>query len=664
MRSPLVALALVILCALTLSARVYTAFDGVRVKVVREGTPFQGSDLTITMPETPRWSRMATPAVVIAKIQNPSPIQATVVAVLNGERLNFGLPPSGEHRLDLVVRHGEAVQAGDQLTFHVETEMAVSNGCCSLQYLEVANLHGASNAIPSFIILPRGSRNYTAPGWITIVCAMAAIVWLLMRGAGLTLTRRGRWVRNGLGMAAVLLFSVPLVSGLFAFTVLLSLKSFVLGALALTWPGIVRTWRELRTVAAGLASWAPQALEATVVAAVVASFYGLVAQTSLTAAGGNYSGFLKIGEMFVDRVPFLVERPALRAQLQVMEGAGYDGQFFYYIAFDPFLLAFRNDPARYRQIVDAPPYRWGRVGFSVLTKLFSVNDPERFPQTMIWLIVAANFIGVWCLAFVAQRFGLSGWWGLSYVLVPGFVQSLRAGLPEAVAAAFLLGGYCFFLRRRYGLTAIVLAASLLVRETGVMFVIVLAIWTAWRDRDRRGGLIVASAIVPLAVWRLYLAWRLFPVLGWDALFFDPHAHGLPFQGFLDLWQHMDTGVYALVPDMVLSAIFFPLLLMAVFAIGLYQLWTRPSALAIAVVAYGLGAVSLNYAAVWLHVGNGERATYELFLLSIVLLLSIVGVATQRTRLLVQGFMACALLYLWFASVDATLVRYVVLSSLS
>jgi hypothetical protein len=662
MQSPTIALA--ILCALTLSARVYTAFDGVRVKVVREAVAFQGSDLSVTMPETPRWSRMATPAVVIAKIQNPSPNQATVVAVLNGERLNFVLPAGGEHRLDLVVRHGEAVQAGDRLTFHVENESAVTNGCCTLQYLEVANLHGASNSIPSFIILPRGSRAYTAPGWIAIVGVTLVIAWLLARGAGFTLTRRGRWVRNALAMAAVLLFSVPLLSGLFAFTVLLSLKSFVLGALALTWPGIVRTWRELRTAAAGLASWAPQALEATVVAGIVAVFYGLVAQTSLMATGGNYSGFLKIGEMFVDRVPFLVERPALRAQLQVIEGAGYDGQFFYYIAFDPFLLAFRNDPARYRQIVDAPPYRWGRVGFSVLTKLFSVNDPERFPQTMIWLIVAASFTGVWCLAFLAQRFGLSGWWALSYALVPGFVQSLRAGLPEAVAAAFLLGGYCFFVRRRYGLAAMLLAASLLVRETGVILVIVLAIWTAWRDRDRRGGLIIGSAIVPLGMWRLYLAWRFFPVLGWDALFFDPHAHGLPFQGFVDLWQHLHTGVYALVPEMVLSAIFFPLLLIAVFILALYLLWTRPSALGIAVVAYGLGAMSLNYAAVWLHVGNGERATYEVFLLSIVLFLSIVGVATQRTRLVLQGFMVCALLYLWFASVDATLVRYVVLSSLS
>src|SRR5262249_30095039 len=156
-----------------------------------------------------------------------------------------------------------------------------------------------------------------------------------------------------------------------------------------------------------------------------------------------------LGRMFADRVPFLTERPELKAQLQILDGAGYDGEFVYYIAFDPFLLAFKNEPSRYRAFVDAPPYRYGRIGFSLLTKLFSWGDPERYPQTMIWLIVAATFAGAWYLATIAQHFGYSGWWALLYVLVPGFIQSLRTGLPEAIAAACLLGGYLFVLRTRY-----------------------------------------------------------------------------------------------------------------------------------------------------------------------------------------------------------------------
>jgi hypothetical protein len=139
---------------------------------------------------------------------------------------------------------------------------------------------------------------------------------------------------------------------------------------------------------------------------------------------------------------------------------------------------------------------------------------------------------------------------------------------------------------------------------------------------------------------------------------------MPFRGFVDLWQRIHTGVYSRAPDLVLSGTFLPLLLIVALVLALYLLWTRPSVLAVAAVAYALIAVSLNYAAIWQHVGNGERGTYEVFVMLIALFVSIGGVAAQRSRWLLQGFMACALLYLWFASVDATRIRHLVLSSLS
>src|SRR5215470_11839721 len=89
-------LALVALCALTLSSRVYTAFDNVRVKVVRDPRPFAGSELSIAMPDSDRWARMATPVVVIAKVLNPSPTQATLVATFHDERLMFTLASKDE----------------------------------------------------------------------------------------------------------------------------------------------------------------------------------------------------------------------------------------------------------------------------------------------------------------------------------------------------------------------------------------------------------------------------------------------------------------------------------------------------------------------------------------------------------------------------------------
>jgi hypothetical protein len=656
-------LALATLCVWTLATGVYTTFEGVRIKVVREVQAFEGDHLIVAMPDSSRWEQLESPVVVIAKLQNPTQSQANVVASLRGEELRFTLAPGGEHRLDLVMPAGVPIKVGDRLTFQVDGTSAVEDGCCLLQYLEVANLHGASTSIPSFIIVPRGSTAYTGPGWIAIVCAVPIVIWLLSRTAGVTSTHRVRWLRLALTIVVVLLFGVAMCSPLFGVRVALSFKSFLLGLIALTWPGIGRTWHELRQRVGELAPWAPAALEATVVASGVAIFYVLLAQTYLAGMGGNYSGFLVIGEQFADRVPYLTERPELKAQLRILPGVGYDAQFVYFIAFDPFLLAFKDQPARYRQMIDAPPYRYGRIGFSLLTKLFSADDPARFPPTMVWLIVAGSFAGAWCLALLAQRCGYAGWWGLLYVLVPGFRESLCVALPEAIAAAFVLGAYLLSLRGRYWLTALLLAASLLVRETGIAFVVVLAVWIAWRERQPRGGLIVAAAVVPLMLWRFYIAWRLFPDFGWNGLFFNPRTVGLPFRGFVELWGRIQAGTYSAMPEQVLAGIFFPLVLIAAFLVAAYLFWTRPSALTAAAVLYGVLAMSLSYAVVWLHMENGERATFEVFVFLLAAFVSL-GPVAARTRLVMHGFVVCALLYFWFASSDAPFVRYVVLSTLS
>ena len=210
---------------------------------------------------------------------------------------------------------------------------------------------------------------------------------------------------------------------------------------------------------------------------------------------------------------------------------------------------------------------------------------------------------------------------------------------------------------------VLLALSLLVRETGVVFVVVLAIWTVWRQRDRRGGLIMASALLPLGAWRLYVTWRLFPDFHWDGLFYNPKTLGMPFTGALELWQHLQAGQFAHVPDQARAGIYFPLLLIGALLVAAWLLWKRPTALTASAAVYALMGVSLTYAAVWISATNAERTATEVFLWLIVIFVTI-DRRMWRARSLLGGFMVCALLYLWFGAVGAPLVRYVVLSSLS
>ena len=109
----------------------------------------------------------------------------------------------------------------------------------------------------------------------------------------------------------------------------------------------------------------------------------------------------------------------MKETLRYIEG-GYDGQFMYLMAFDPFLSAFKDNPRRYDEVVDTPPYRYTRIGYSLLTKLFAWNQPLWFPQTMIWLILASHVAGAVALGAIVRHHGGHPAWALLYATVPGF----------------------------------------------------------------------------------------------------------------------------------------------------------------------------------------------------------------------------------------------------
>jgi hypothetical protein len=59
--------------------------------------------------------------------------------------------------------------------------------------------------------------------------------------------------------------------------------------------------------------------------------------------------------------------------------------------------------------IDNPPYRYGRIGFSALTRLVSAGRAERYPAVMVWLILAAHVALAAALAAVALATGRRRW---------------------------------------------------------------------------------------------------------------------------------------------------------------------------------------------------------------------------------------------------------------
>ena len=132
------------------------------------------------------------------------------------------------------------------------------------------------------------------------------------------------------------------------------------------------------------------------------------------------SGFLHISRDRFDRKPIVKDLDEVRRSLVLEDGGGYDGQFMYYEAFDPFLWRFRDRPVEYRAFIDAPPYRYGRIGFVWLSKALSAGQWQWYPRTMVWLVFLSIVACAMLLGVMAADAGLTPALAALVVLIPGF----------------------------------------------------------------------------------------------------------------------------------------------------------------------------------------------------------------------------------------------------
>lgn len=661
-----------LLCGAVLFGRVYADFEPVRLKVVRSAIASHDGDVTAAVPPAPALAALRAPIVLIATIRNSGAAPAVITLRIDSAAVRtLTVAPGDRTRFDLELPSSIPVNAGSVITLRAQGGPGGPSGqggqsgqgavgdAWSLDYLELANIHGSSSAILRFIIVPASLRDYDSPSfWLAaLVCAA---VFLLLRigegpGARLWPLKLQRVLAPIVGVILAILLASSLVT---PFKLLLAPRSFLLLVLLLTIRGLwLACLRARATVHA--ASWGGKGLfDAVIVALAVALFYTTLMFAFLAPYNGNYSGLVQIGHPFADRMPGLLARPELKESLVIVDG-GYDGQFFYAMSFDPFLTAHASNPAKYYDVVDTPPYRYGRIGFSVLTKIASGDRPERYPATMVWLVIAGHFVGALCLAGIFLHFGHSAAWALLWVLVPGFVQSLHSTLPESIAAALLVAGFWAWLRSNLWLSAGLLAASLLVRETGAILLVALIGWELAARRNLRAAATLATGGAAFALWRLYVCWRLFPEFGWKGLFVNAGNLGAPFVGMAGVWSAIAQGAYFPdAPNLAWSGALYPLVLLAAMALAVAMLRTRRTAAAVALAGFCVLAAVMDYGSIWLHVGNAERTSYETILFSIVAFASLDARDARSTRLraVMLAFFGALACYLLFASVDAAHIR--------
>lgn len=242
---------------------------------------------------------------------------------------------------------------------------------------------------------------------------------------------------------------------------------------------------------------------------VTALLLGALAVGRFLWGGEDFTRFAVIGEWFAQpgEMPF---------PMKVVEGSGYDGQFFLRTAFKPWTDKESEFGIRY----DRPAYRHQRILYPAIAWLAAFGQPRTVPFAM----VAINLLSLIGLAAIVARFAATRDMSpsVSWLVVfsGGMVLSFGRDLAEPLAAFLVAGAIIFLVRGSLGLYAVCMAAAILTREPALITAIVVL---AFRRR-----IVVAIPILVFVIWQsvLYFHW------GASSIGHAPPNAGLPFVGFV------------------------------------------------------------------------------------------------------------------------------------
>jgi hypothetical protein len=209
-------------------------------------------------------------------------------------------------------------------------------------------------------------------------------------------------------------------------------------------------------------------------------------------AAGNWTVLYHTGERST-----LPPQLAVEDIRQIPESSGYDGQFYHYIAHDPFLTR------GLQAYVDNPRLRWRRILLPGLAWLLAFGSDDFVDSVYFGLVLASVFAGAYWLSAVALDHGKPAWLGLLFLAVPATVVSLDRMTVDGTLVALALGVLYVAPQPRSAGLWILLASTPLVRETGVLLVLAFALHCAAQKHWRRAAFSVAS-LAPFALWTLYV----------------------------------------------------------------------------------------------------------------------------------------------------------------
>jgi hypothetical protein len=201
--------------------------------------------------------------------------------------------------------------------------------------------------------------------------------------------------------------------------------------------------------------------------------------------------------------------------VHVYDGAGYDGQFVYRFALDPF----STHATDHGITLDFPAYRQQRIVTSLLSHWVAALPGITTALAIVIVNAIAAIVAMTAGVQLARDLGRRPQLGLLLGLPASLPVSLAYDLTEPVAWAGVLLAILASRRARWDLAALAFTVAILARETSAIVYIGFvaeSLWVLWRrtdaDRWRRLWLVLPAAVFTVWQIRLWQVWHEVPAL--------------------------------------------------------------------------------------------------------------------------------------------------------
>ena len=186
-------------------------------------------------------------------------------------------------------------------------------------------------------------------------------------------------------------------------------------------------------------------------------------------------------------------------------GTGYDGQFYYRLALDPFTSKVTD----FGITLDNPAYRHQRILYPLIVWGLSFGCIDCVPV----LMVVVNFVCLcvlgWLGGVFARSMRLHSLWGLAFPFYPGFLLSLLRDLTDILCASLLLASLILVRRHKHLPATLLFILATLTRETVLLVAVgAVCVWLngirSQKSSDDSPGYFFLSAFLAYLIWQFVL----------------------------------------------------------------------------------------------------------------------------------------------------------------